>query len=164
MISASPEYQYLRDVLGLQAFVKPEGQEYAPVALGFAAAEVATAPTTARASESLISSGVVIVVADKNLSAAESELLKKMLASIAITNFEIVLGDASAQDEQAQGIIFISSTNNFSTPTSTSLAQPSVQIKNFYAMTSEDSHPSETMAFKKAAWAELQNFKKKING
>ena len=157
MISASPEFQYLRDVLGLQAFVKPEGQEYAPAPLH-------VAPTTAPAIELLALSGCVVVSADKNLSAAESELLKKMLASIAITNFEIVLGDASAQAEQAQGIIFISSTNNFSTSTSTSLAQPSVQIKNFYAMTSEDSHPSETMAFKKAAWAELQNFKKKING
>jgi hypothetical protein len=161
MISASPEYQYLRDVLGLQAFVKPEGQEYAPAPLQVAPT---TAHTGTHATESSALAGRVLVSADKNLSAAESELLKKMLASIAITNFEIVLGDASAQAEQAQGIIFISSTNNFSTPTSTSLAQPSVQIKNFYAMTSEDSHPSETMAFKKAAWAELQNFKKKING
>lgn len=159
MISASPEYQYLRDVLGLQAFVKPEGQEYAPVPLVFATA----ASNSVQGAESF-SAGAVLVVADKNLSNTESELLKKMLSSIAITNFEFVLGDASAQAEQAQGIIFISSTNNFSTSTLTSLAQPSVQIKNFYAMTSEDSHPSETMAFKKAAWAELQNFKKKING
>ncbi|MEK6554135.1 MAG: hypothetical protein AABZ31_02755 [Bdellovibrionota bacterium] len=136
MFRASPEYRYLSDVLGLQQFVRPEG----------------------------VHGAGILVVADQKLSTGETELLKKMLGSIKIENYETVVTSSfsamAGEIANARGVIFISANNSFTVQTN----QPAVEIKDFYLMNSDEAHPSETMAYKKTAWAELQNFKKKING
>lgn len=123
MTERAPLYLYLKDVLGIEAFLLPEG---------------APSPTLVGGEAELKRPRILV---PRELTSTENAFLKKMLASIALENYQVV---ATAE---VQNLVLESP-----------FARPQ-EILGFFEMVSPQTDPSEVTRLKKAAWAILQQFK-----
>ena len=112
----------------------------------------------AEALSSVAPSSEFAVVVSQELTAEAQELLHKMLQSISIENFVVL--NSVCEGASYRGLIFLNEKDQNLVAEELASA-PSLLIQGFDVMVAAEDK-SQVMAYKKQAWADLQNFKKRV--